>query len=126
MRNVDALMTAKARMRNSAGGTSGSRRRTMRIGNAMAAASPMPSAMNAVGSDHRCSWPRMSPKVMPPTAMAMTIEPSQSSRRGASSLRDSGTYRMAAYRASSTSGTLTRNAIRHENESTMMPPTRGP
>ena len=91
MRKVDALMTAKARMRNRAGGTNGSRRRTIRIGNATAAAIPMPRATNAVGSDHRCSWPRIRPKVMPPTAMATTIEPSQSRRRGASSLRDSGT-----------------------------------
>ena len=40
-------MTANARIRKSAGGTSGSRRRTMRMGNAIAAAMPMPSAMKA-------------------------------------------------------------------------------
>ena len=82
------------------GGTSGSRRVTMRIGNATAATMPMASTTNAVGSVHCCSWPRMSPKLMPPTATAMTSEPSQSRRRGASSLRDSGTWRSAAYSAS--------------------------
>ena len=84
--------------------------RTIRIGKAIAATTPMPSTRNALGSDHCVSWPRMSPKLMPPTASAMTIEPSQSRRPVAVSSRVSGTWRSVAHSARPISGTLTRNA----------------
>ena len=78
MRNVDRLITTNSRRRKSAGGTSGSLRLTIRMGNATAATIPTASATYAVGSLHSFSWPRMSPNEMPPTATAMTIDPSQS------------------------------------------------
>ena len=63
---------------------------------------------------------------MPPTATAMTTEPSQSRRPVAVSSRVSGTWRRVAQSARAMSGTFTRNATRHEKRSTIRPPTSGP
>ena len=69
----------------------GPRRTTMSTGNSSAATMPTPSATRLAGSLQPVSWPRTMPNASPPTAIAMTIEPSQSRRRGASGSRDSGT-----------------------------------
>ena len=90
------LMTVNARRRNRCGGTSGSGRTTMRIGNRIAAARPTPRATRLAVSLHPVSCPRTMPNARPPTASAMTIDPIQSSRRGAFGSRDSGTWRHAA------------------------------
>jgi hypothetical protein len=85
------LIALNVRIRKRAGGTNGSRRRSMRIGNATTAIAPTARMINGPGSRHDSCWPRIAPKARPPMATTPTIEPSQSKRVRASVDRSSGT-----------------------------------
>ena len=91
MTNVEMLVTVKFLDRKRLGGTSGSLRRVISNGSAIAATAPTVKLTMAIGSLQPCCWPRIVPKASPATATATTSEPSQSKRPVACSSRDSGT-----------------------------------
>src|SRR6266852_9815316 len=66
------------------------------------------------------------PNESPPTATATTAAPSQSNDPVELASRLSSTNVIVAHRATTQSGTLMRNATRHDNVSTSAPPMNGP
>ena len=72
------LVTVKLRERKRDGGTSGRGRRVMSGTSASVTIAPTPSDTKATGSAQRVAWPRIPPKLRPPTATAIATAPSQS------------------------------------------------
>ena len=85
------FVTVKFRERNSDGGTSGFGRLRMSGTSASVATAPAASEIQAMGSAHARSWPRVRPKVSPPDRHRhrRRAKPVEGARRiGVPALRD--------------------------------------
>ncbi len=124
--NVSRLATTNVRFAKMSGGTSGSCWRRCSTTNDASATTPTTAPPTTSGSSTPRPGASTSAAVTPARPSAPSTDPQTSGRPPMVLSHDSGTYFLVSQITASPSGTLIRNASRHDHACTSSPPISGP